>query len=111
MDQNTYEDAKTAVMASYSDPGEVPEMCFPEMREWLLNGPAAHPPAGTAEWLRDREEIWDRASRVVEKMAALMPAPGGPLPEWYGSRPAMLVRFPWASELGWAVEEMERMLG
>lgn len=111
MDQKTYEDAKTAVLASYSDPGEVPGMCFPEMRDWLLNGPANHPPDGTAEWLRDREDIWLRASHVAEKMEAAMPAPGDPLPAWFGTRAAMLIRFPWATELGWAVDEMERMLG
>lgn len=110
MEQHTYEDAKRAVMARIADPGEVPEMCFPEMCDWLMNGPAAHPPDGTAEWLRDREELWERASRVVERMDAAMPGLDGPFPEWFGSRAAMIAKLPWASELGWAIDEMERML-
>ncbi len=112
MNNETYGDAKAAVLAWMADPGEVPEMCFPEMRTWLLDGPAAHPPEGTADWLRDREAIWERASRVVEAMDAAMPAPGSTeWPGWFGSRPAMMIRFPWATELEWAVAEMERTLG
>lgn len=110
MEQDVYEDAKRAVMAYVADPDEVPEMCFPEMRRWLLEGPANHPPEGTADWLRDREELWDRASRVVEAMDAAMPGIDGPFPEWFGSRAAMIAKMPWAAELGWAVDEMERML-
>lgn len=112
MDQDEYKDARNAVLAHDLDPADVPEMCFPEMRLWLLHGEIDKEPPAVAEWMRDRQEIWERASRVIEKMSALSPLTNQELafPGWFGHSAAMLVMMPWATDLGSAVDQMERML-
>jgi hypothetical protein len=77
--------------------------------------PVDFPPAGSAdpgdveEWLRDRERVWDRASRVLEKMDALMAEEQ--FPAWFGCEWHQLLRHPWATRLEWAVEEAEKTVG
>lgn len=95
MDVELPEDMLMAMRAHALEPEDFPEAGCP-------------PGADEQEWLRDRERIWDRASRVLEAIDAARAA--DPFPAWFGSEWHQMLRHPWATRLEWAVEEAEKHL-
>ena len=92
---------------------ELPEDLVFAMRAHALDPddfPAAgsEDPSALADWVRDREEVWERASRVVERIEQIRAEEM--FPAWFGSEWHQLLGHPWATRLEWAVEEAEKHL-
>lgn len=93
---------------------ELPEDLVIAMRAHAIDPddfPAAgsEDPANIEVWLRDRESVWERASKVVEKIESVRAEEM--FPAWFGCEWHQLLGHPWATRLEWAVEEAEKRLG